>query len=147
MEVEKALCPASIPLPYSFVPHSSGSSWVIFTHSQLFHFAFPFTPCAGVCTLLVRPFHASAALFPFLLGTTSSFHSAWEDGLVPMIIATAIAGCCGPFGTGSGFFVEDVRSQPSRQMLRGRESFLSVREELGIGAVLAHVLRHGMGEI
>eukprot|EP01018_Ginkgo_biloba_P018131 Gb_05825 [translate_table: standard] len=100
--------------------HLAGSSWVIFTHSQLFHFAFPFTPCAGVCTLLVRPFHASAALFPFLLGTTSSFHSAWEDGLVPMIIATAIAGCCGPFGTGSGFFAEDVRSHPGRQMLRGK---------------------------
>eukprot|EP01018_Ginkgo_biloba_P013654 Gb_00680 [translate_table: standard] len=86
MEVEKALCPASIPLPSSFVPHSSGSSWVIFTHWQLFHFAFPFTPCAGVCTLL--------------------------------IIATTIASCCGPFGTSSGFFAEDVRSQPGRRILR-----------------------------
>eukprot|EP01018_Ginkgo_biloba_P017065 Gb_09126 [translate_table: standard] len=26
--------------------------------------------------------------------------------------------CCGPFGTGSGFFAEDVRSQPGCQMLR-----------------------------
>eukprot|EP01018_Ginkgo_biloba_P023054 Gb_29326 [translate_table: standard] len=38
-----------------------------------------------VCTLLVHPFHASAALFPFLLGTMSSFHNAWEDGLVPVV--------------------------------------------------------------
>eukprot|EP01018_Ginkgo_biloba_P015458 Gb_03495 [translate_table: standard] len=65
-----------------------------------------------VCTLLVRPFHASAALFSFLLCTMSSFHSAWEDGLVPMvmIIAITIASYCGPFGTSSRFFAEDMQS-------------------------------------
>eukprot|EP01018_Ginkgo_biloba_P013853 Gb_04923 [translate_table: standard] len=102
-----------------FIPYCIGSSWVIFIHLQLFHFASSFTPYAGVCTLLVHPFHASAVLFPFLLGTTSLFHNAWEDGLVPLvtIIATVVAGCCGPFGTGYGFFAKDVRSQPGRQML------------------------------
>eukprot|EP01018_Ginkgo_biloba_P020373 Gb_30362 [translate_table: standard] len=79
------MAPLVASVEFFLIPYCIGSSWVIFTHLQLFHFISSFTPCAGVCTLLVCPFHASATLFPFLLGTMSSFHNAWEDGLVPMV--------------------------------------------------------------
>eukprot|EP01018_Ginkgo_biloba_P009628 Gb_26839 [translate_table: standard] len=61
----------------------------------------------------------------------SPFHPLHFTHLLLQIIATAVAGCYGPFGTGFGFFTEDMRSQPGRQMLWGKTPPLILLADFG----------------